>query len=88
MSTLGNQGPCILQMTFSLDREKKLPHVEQPITVAELQDLLNRVVEEMTQSPFVESPLELVRADQFLDLGKDVQAAAEPGQFPGQSKYW
>ena len=88
MYMLGNQIPCILQMNFSLDREKKLPHVEQPITVAELQDLLNRVVEEMTQSPFVESPLELVRADQFLDLGKDAQAAAEPVQFPGQSKYW
>ena len=42
----------------------------------------------MTQSPFVESELELVGADQFLDLGKDAQAAAEPAQFPGQSKYW
>ena len=42
----------------------------------------------MTQSPFVESPLELIGADQFLDLGKDAQAAAEPEQFPGQSKYW
>jgi hypothetical protein len=46
MYTLGNQTPCVLQMNFSLDREKELPHVEQSITVAELQDLLNRVVEE------------------------------------------
>jgi hypothetical protein len=43
---LGNQTLCVLRMNFSLDREKKLPHVEQPITVAELQDLLNRVVKE------------------------------------------
>ena len=42
----------------------------------------------MTQSSFVESPLELVRADKFLDLGEDAQAAVAPGQFPGQSKYW
>ena len=42
----------------------------------------------MTLSPFVKSPLELVRADQFLDLGEDVQAAAAPAQFPGQSTYW
>ena len=88
MYALGNQGPCILQMNFSLDREKKLPHVEQPITVAEPQDLLNRIVDEMTLSPFVKSPLELVRADQLLDPGKDAQAAAAPGQLPGQSKYW
>ena len=45
-------------------------------------------MEEMTQSPFVKSPLELVGADQFLDLGEDAQVAAEPKQFPGQSKYW
>jgi hypothetical protein len=32
----------------------------------------------MTQSPFAESPLELVTADQFLNLGEDAQAAAEP----------
>ena len=31
-------------------------------------------MEEMTLSPFVESPLELVRADQFLEFGEDVQA--------------
>ena len=45
-------------------------------------------MEEMTLSPFVESPLELVRADQFLEFGEDVQAAAESELFPGQSKYW
>ena len=42
----------------------------------------------MTQSPFVESPLELVWANQFLDLGKDAQVAAEPEQFSDQSMYW
>ena len=43
---LGNQSPGVLQINFSLDKEKKFPHIEQPIVVAELQDLLNRIVKE------------------------------------------
>lgn len=46
MSTLGTQNPPMLQMDCSLDRVKKLPHIEQPVTVAKFQDLINGIIKE------------------------------------------
>ena len=39
---VGSQNPCILQMNFSLNRQEKLPHIEQPITV--LMETLQMVI--------------------------------------------